>query len=362
MSAPISAGVLVADDLHPVAQARAQRRHRAVFGRRSPPRGDPPAAAAARAGTAAARRVLAVGERDPQGARGLLHACLGGHAGSQQLVGGGEEARQEFRGGLVAGGARVHAAEEQLDELARDLGAQDAFRGRMEGADVERAAVPQGDAARARGPRLVHVDEVQRRDGEHVLDRARDVDRRRGRDPLAAAGEQQLAHAQHADPAVRVEEDVRVLACAADQLARFAHDAGLRDGASSSTRCPARRAPARPQPQTSRPRSDPRADAARPGRWRNALPLHQQDGRRGPAGRDARRARRVPHRPWRRAGAHCRCHARPSVSATAWICLRGVRPAPCSAWLERARDRVDQGAVAGACRAPRAARCRSSAR
>ena len=172
--------------------------------------------------------LLAVGERDPhRRAVGLRDPRLGGHAGPQQLVGGGEEALQQLGGGLVARGAGVHAAEEQLDELARDLGAQHPLGGRVEGADVERAAVPQRDAARARRPRLVHVDEVQRRDGEHLLDRARDVDRRRGRDPLAAAGEQQLADAQHAHPAVGVEQDVRLLARGADQLARLAHELRL---------------------------------------------------------------------------------------------------------------------------------------
>ncbi len=48
--------------------------------------------------------------------------------------------------------------------------------------------------------------------------------------PLRPAGEQQLADAQHAHPAVGVEQQLRLLARGADQLARLAHERGLARG------------------------------------------------------------------------------------------------------------------------------------
>ena len=146
-------------------------------------------------------------------------------------------------------------------------------------------------------------------------------------------------------PAVGVEQDApdararRGSACATRARARAC--ARARAAARGGRARPAR---ARPQRRTSPPRSHPRADAARPGRWRNALPLR---GRivKAPAGRDARPARRAPASALRRDGAHCMCHARPSAIATAWIASWRASSAGFGL-LERARDRVDQGAVA----------------
>ena len=52
----------------------------------------------------------------------------------------------------------------QLHEAARHLGREHPLGRRVEGADVERARVAQRDRRRARRERLVHVDEVERRE------------------------------------------------------------------------------------------------------------------------------------------------------------------------------------------------------
>ncbi len=62
------------------------------------------------------------------------------------------------------------------------------------------------------------------RGGQHVLDGARDVDRRRRAG--AAAERQRLADGQHAHPAVGVEEQLGLLARGADQPARLADALG----------------------------------------------------------------------------------------------------------------------------------------
>ena len=174
------------------------------------------------------RRALLLGaERDPERsgllAGGALLAVDRGGAGPQQRVGGRERVLHLLARGVEGRRARVEAAEEQLHEAARHLGREHPLGGGVEGADVERARVAQRDRRRARRERLVHVDEVQRGEAEHLLDRAPDVDRRRRR--LAAAVErQQLAHAEHADPAVGVEQRLGMLARGADQPARVAHE------------------------------------------------------------------------------------------------------------------------------------------
>ena len=85
---------------------------------------------------------------------------------------------------------------------ARRSGARPASRARARRArgtspDVERARVAQRDRRRARRERLVHVHEVERRDHQHLLDRARDVQRERRHRAATGAGQrQQLAHAE----------------------------------------------------------------------------------------------------------------------------------------------------------------------
>ena len=75
---------------------------------------------------------------------------------------------------------------------------------RVEGADVQRPRVAQRDARRARGERLVDVDEVERREREQVLDRARDVERHRAGDPPPRVEPRPSTSpdAQHADAAL----------------------------------------------------------------------------------------------------------------------------------------------------------------
>ena len=108
-----------------------------------------------------------------------------------------EEAPQQVGGRSEGRGPRVEAPEDELHDLARDLGGDDALGGRVEGADVERARVAQRRAGHAGREGLVHVAQVERRALEEVGDRARDVDRQRG---ATAAGQrrQRLAHGQHA--------------------------------------------------------------------------------------------------------------------------------------------------------------------
>jgi hypothetical protein len=84
--------------------------------------------------------------------------------------------------------------------------------------------VAQRDRRGARRERLVHVHEVERRERQHLLHRARDVDRRRR--PAAPLQRQKLADREHAHAAVGVEERVGVLARRPDQPARVAHQRG----------------------------------------------------------------------------------------------------------------------------------------
>ncbi len=266
--------VLVVDDVHAPAQARPQRRHRAGLrvdhGLPRQILGEPPQRAQEQPQRAA---LLAIAEADPQRAV-ALHALLRGHPRPQQLVARGEIARQQLARGLIADGPRVHPPEEQLDELARDLGGEHPLDRRVEGADVQRAAVPERDRPGARRPRLVHVDEIQRRDAQRLLDRPRDVHRRRRVDPLAPAREQQLAHPEHPNPTLGVEQILGMLPRGPDQPPRLPHQLRrARRRQQQHPMAPSARAPARPQRQTSQPRSHPPTDAARPGRWQSGLPL-----------------------------------------------------------------------------------------
>jgi hypothetical protein len=126
-------------------------------------------------------------------------------AGRHDLVVAREEAPQELGGGAVGGGARVEATEHELDDLARDLGGDDALGRGMEGADVQRARVAQGRARDAGRERLVDVADVERGVLEEVGDRPGDVDRQGG---AAAAGQrrQGFADREHAGLAgLRIE-------------------------------------------------------------------------------------------------------------------------------------------------------------
>ena len=218
--------VLVVDDRHAVAQGGAQRRHRARLGvDHGLPRqilGEPAQRAQEQPQRGA---LLAVAEADPHRS-GDRHALLRGHPRPQQPVGGGEIALQQVLGGLVAGRPRVHPPEEELDELARHLRREHPLDRGMERPDVQRAAVAQGHAARARRPRLVYVHEIQRRDAQRLLDRPRDVDRRGRIDRLARGVEEQLADPEHPHAPVGVEERLGRLPRGPDQAPRLAYELG----------------------------------------------------------------------------------------------------------------------------------------
>ena len=165
------------------------------------------------------RALLLVDERDPERAF-VRRARERRRARAQDAVLGGEDPLHQLARGLERGGAGVEAAEEELHEAARHLRGEHALGGRVEGADVERARVAQGDGGGAGRERLVHVHELRRRDGQRLLDRARDVERERGHRAAARARErQQLADAEHAHAAVGVEQ-----LGVADPSPRLAHE------------------------------------------------------------------------------------------------------------------------------------------
>ncbi len=102
--------------------------------------------------------------------------------------------------------------------------AQHSLGGRVEGADVRARA----SAAARRCPRSAPTARARARSPaarrQHVLDRARDVDRRRGVDPLRRRVEQQLADARApAPPPSGSNRSSGVSRARPDQLARLAH-------------------------------------------------------------------------------------------------------------------------------------------
>ena len=204
---------------------------------RSPPSRARSAAAAARAGTAAARRA-------PPGRRTRSGAGLRGRrraerrrAGAQHAVVGREDPLHQLARGLERGGARVEAAEEQLDEAARHLGGEHALGGRVERADVERARVAQRDRRRARRERLVDVDELGRR-GRSAPPRscarcpAAAPGSRRGARRPAAAARRRRAPARR-----RRGRTARRCGC---RRRESRTSVGSCEGASTTTRCPER--------------------------------------------------------------------------------------------------------------------------
>ena len=143
---------------------RAQRRDgrgAAVGQERDPPRQRRVEAAQRAQREAQRTALLLVGHDD-------VHALVLGvgarpdlDAGAHDAVLGGEGLREELRRGLVAGQAGVEAAEDELDDAARELRGDDPLGRRdVERADVQRARVAQrgarastGRTARARGRR-----------------------------------------------------------------------------------------------------------------------------------------------------------------------------------------------------------------
>ena len=208
------------------------------------------AAAAARAGTAAARRAPRGRRTRSAPGRAARHALLGRHPGPQQLVGGGEVAVQQLRRWPRSSRcARPCARRTARRTCARPGCESTRSAGAWKRADVERPRVPQRHGAGARRPRLVHVHEVERRDAQHLLDRPRDVHRRRRVDPLAARVEQQLARRRaparrrrdRTDPPASPARPGSACATRARAPATATARATARDAR-------ARRAPARPPP------------------------------------------------------------------------------------------------------------------
>ena len=200
-SAPVRAASASVDEAHALEQVGAQRRRRGrpALGVHDGLPAQPEIEPAQRA------------QEQPQGTALLLldegdaHGCVVTALGPRERVGARrydrvlarEEAPQQVGGGAIGRGSRVEAPEDELDDLARDLGGDDALGRRVEGADVERARVAQRRAGHAGRERLVHVAQVERGALEEVGDRARDVDRQR-RTPAARERRQRLAHGQHA--------------------------------------------------------------------------------------------------------------------------------------------------------------------
>ena len=276
-SAPRERRVLVVDHVHAVAQARAQRRDGAgLASRRRPPTAAPPGSRrSARRKSRSAPRSSRSEKTIRSGPSARARGRSRGHARAQQLGrtrGSSAAAAPRWPRSWPCGrpGGRRTARRSVRATCVESTRSAGAWNEPTFSAREWRSATEPG----ARRPRLVHVHEVQRRDRQRLLDRARDVDRRRRVDALAAAGEQQLADAEHPHAAVGIEQRLRLLPRGPDQPA--ATPAPAPASATARATAPgarARPAPARPRRRTSRPRSHPRADAARPARWRSAPPL-----------------------------------------------------------------------------------------
>ena len=243
MSAPASTSVLAValgrHDRHAVAQRAAQRRGRRAGGgeeRRPPSRGRP-AAGAARAGTAAA----------PGAPRGRTKAIRTGPAGRAGALGHGRARRAAPGSGRgsarsmrsrVASKDAVRASRRPKKrstkrratcvEITRSVGAWNVptLSAREWRSATEEALGANGSCTwtKSSGARV-----------SDLLDRARDVERRRGRRAAARRRQrQQLADAEHGDAAVGVEQRRRRGSAGATR----ARASGERDGASTSTRCP----------------------------------------------------------------------------------------------------------------------------
>ena len=152
----------------------------------------------------------------PSSARGGRGSGVG--AGRDDRVVAREEAAQQLRGRPVRGGARVEAPEDELHDLARDLGGHDALGRRVEGADVERARMAQRGAGHAGGERLVHVAEVERRRARRAR---RSCARRRSAAPRGAG---RAAGAAPRRRRGRAPRRAPARARRAHRLARVAHE------------------------------------------------------------------------------------------------------------------------------------------
>ena len=217
-------GAAAAQDAHARPHVRAQRRDgrgAAVGQERDPPRQRRVQAAQRAQREAQRTALLLVGHDD-------VHALVLGvgarpdlDAGAHDAVLGGEGLREELRRGLVAGQAGVEAAEDELDDAARELRGDDPLGRRdVERADVQRARVAQRGARGRRGERLVHVADVERDDLVHRLDGPRDVDRERRGAPRRGDLRQHLADREHPRRPARLGQERQRIG--AQRLARRA--------------------------------------------------------------------------------------------------------------------------------------------
>jgi hypothetical protein len=185
------------------------------------------------------RALLVVDEGDLRGRRGVARAPIDRvRARRDHVVDAGEPAPHEPCRRVEARGAHVEAAEHALDELARDLGAEHALGGQVEGADVQRPRVAQRGAGDRGGERLVDVADVERDVGVQRLDRPRDVDRQGG--AARGAGGQRLADREHAR-ALALQQRVGAVAGGAQRGPGLAHGGVVVGGRHDQHAMPARR-------------------------------------------------------------------------------------------------------------------------
>ena len=207
---------------------------------RSPPTAGPPAAGAARAGRAAApprssRSAKAI--RTRSASRSARSSAVDARA--QQAVARGEEALSSSARGLVADAVRASIRPKNSStnwratwvESTRSAGAwkEPTLSAREWRSATDPALGAHGSCTCTKSSWAIE---------QHLLDRARDVDRRRRVDALAPVSEQQLADAEHAHAAVGVEQVLGRSRAARISLRDSRTSSGDRDGASSSTRCP----------------------------------------------------------------------------------------------------------------------------
>ena len=131
----------------------------------------------------------AVDDPNPPGRRRVQRRLGDVRARPDQLVLAGEEALEQLAGRLVAGGALVDPAEEDLHQHPGNLCGENSLHRLVEGGDVERLRVPKRRGPRARREGLVDVHEVERHGPEQPLESATDVQWKRRWPPTWTAGQ-----------------------------------------------------------------------------------------------------------------------------------------------------------------------------
>ena len=228
---------------------------------------------------------------------------------------------------------RVEAAEEQLDEPARDLRREHALGGRVEAADVQRARVPQRRGRCARRERLVHVHDVERRAIEQACRSSRATSIGSETCPPRRAGVGERLHRREHPHLARLRTASPGRAAAA-RISRRESRTSARDplGASTSTQCPRAASP-------SRERLDVLVDLARAPPTGRASPGRSRAGPRRAAGIHGLRI--SPQPVSRRVTATARASASTGLSrlAPSWPARRPACRA-CSAMNSSVRSRA----------------------